>query len=108
VVLHCFSAVDYVELCNERGYFMSFAGNLTYKNADDLRHAAMKARDDLLLVETDSPFLSPEPLRGRENRPAKVVHTAAVLGQLRTWEPALVAEITTANACRAFGLPVSV
>jgi TatD DNase family protein len=104
VILHCFSAVDHVDLCNERGYYLSFAGNLTYKNADDLRHAAMKARDDLLLVETDSPFLSPEPQRGRENRPAKVVYTAAVLGQLRSWELAQVAAITTANACRAFGL----
>jgi TatD DNase family protein len=105
VILHCFSAVDHVELCNERGYYLSFAGNLTYKNADDLRRAAAKARDDLLLVETDSPFLSPEPQRGRENRPAKVVLTADVLGRLRSWEPAQVAAITTANARRAFSLP---
>lgn len=108
VVLHCFSAVDYVELCNERGYYMSFAGNVTYKNADDLRRAAAKARDDLLLLETDSPFLAPEPHRGRENRPAKVAFTAALLGRLRSWEPAEVAAVTTSNAGRAFGLPVGV
>jgi len=105
VVLHCFSAADRVDLCNERGYYMSFAGNLTYKKADDLRRAAVAAREDLLLVETDAPFLAPEPRRGRENRPSNVVHTAALLAELRGWDAARAAAVTTANARRAFGLP---
>lgn len=105
VVLHCFTATDFVDLCNERGYYLSFAGNLTYKNADDLRLAARQAREDRLLVETDAPFLTPEPQRGRENRPAKVAYTAALLAQLRGLEPAALAEITSANARRAFRLP---
>ena len=64
VILHCFSTPEYVELCNERGYFVSFAGNLTYKSSADLRKAAVAVRDDLLLVETDAPFLTPMPYRG--------------------------------------------
>ena len=107
VVLHCFSAVDHVELCNERGYFVSLAGNLTYKRADDLRSAVGRVRDDLLLVESDAPYLSPEPHRGSENRPARVAVTAAALAHLRGWDAARVAEVTSANARRAFGLPAA-
>jgi TatD DNase family protein len=105
VILHCFSAPEYVELCNERGYYLSFAGNLTYKRADDLRVAAGKVREDLLLVETDAPFLPPEPHRGTENRPARVALTAALVGSLRGWDAARTADVTSANARRAFGLP---
>ena len=105
VVLHCFSTPEYVELCNERGYYASFAGNLTYKDAGDLRRAARAVREDLLLVETDAPYLTPVPHRGRPNRPAYVGHTARFLGELRGWTMAQVTEITTANARRAFGLP---
>jgi TatD DNase family protein len=107
VVLHCFTATDFIDLCNERGYYLAFAGNLTYKNADDLRLAARQAREDRLLVETDAPYLTPEPQRGRENRPAKVAYTAALLAQLRGLEPAALAEITSANARRAFRLPAT-
>ena len=104
IVLHCFSTPDYVELCNERGYYVSFAGNLTYKNAGDLQRAARQVRDDLLLVETDAPFLTPMPHRGRPNRPAYVGFTAQFLAQLRGWSMEQVTETTTANARRAFGL----
>lgn len=107
VVLHCFAAPEFVDLCNERGYFMSFAGNLTYKDAGELRGAAVRVREDLLLVETDSPFLTPQPERGYENRPARVRHTAALLAQLRGWDANEVATVTSANARRAFGLPAS-
>jgi TatD DNase family protein len=105
VVLHCFSTPEYVELCNERGYYMSFAGNLTYKNAVDLQKAARLVREDLLLVETDAPFLAPMPQRGRPNRPAYVGLTARFLARLRGWSDEQVAVTTTANARRAFGLP---
>ena len=104
VILHCFSTPEYVELCNERGYFVSFAGNLTYKSSGDLRTAAAAVRDDLLLVETDAPFLTPMPYRGQGNRPAHVALTAQFLARLRGWSDDQVAAITSANACRAFAI----
>ena len=90
--------------CNARGYFQSYAGNLTFANAADLRAAAARTREDLLLVETDAPFLTPVPWRGKPNRPALVKHTAAVLAQVRGWETAEAAALTSANARRAFAL----
>ena len=104
VILHCFSTPEYVELCNERGYFVSFAGNLTYKSSADLRKAAVAVRDDLLLVETDAPFLTPMPYRGHGNRPAYVALTAQFLARLRGWSDDEVAAVTSANARRAFGI----
>ena len=71
--------------CNERGYYASFAGNVTYKNAGELRAAAARVRDDRLLVETDAPFLAPVPNRGNSNVPAWVAHTAAVVAEVRGW-----------------------
>ena len=104
VILHCFSTPEYVELCNERGYFVSFAGNLTYKSSGDLRTAAAAVRDDLLLVETDAPFLTPMPYRGHANRPAYVALTAQFLARLRGWSDDEVAAVTSANARRAFAI----
>jgi TatD DNase family protein len=83
VVLHCFSAPERVEDAAERGWFCSFAGNVTYPRAEGLRVAAERVPEDLLLVETDAPFLAPQPQRGRPNRPANVVATAAVLAEVR-------------------------
>ncbi len=108
VVLHCFSLADRVDECNARGYYMSFAGNVTYPKAGDLRRAAARVRDDLLLVETDAPYLAPAPCRGKPNRPAWVVHTAATVAEARGWTPEQIAALTTANARRAFGLPAPV
>ncbi len=105
VILHCFSMPEYVEICNERGYYMSFAGNLTYGDSGELQRAACRAREDLLLVETDAPFLTPLPHRGRPNRPAYVVHTASFLARLRGLSDEDLATLTTDNARRAFGLP---
>ena len=105
VVMHCFSLPEYVDECNARGYYSSFAGNVTYKNAAPLREAAARVRDDRLLVETDAPFLAPVPNRGNSNVPAWVAHTAAVVAEARGWDAARLAEVTTANARRAFGLP---
>jgi TatD DNase family protein len=105
IIMHCFSLTGCVDECNERGYYASFAGNVTYKNAGDLRAAAARVREDRLLVETDAPYLSPVPHRGKPNAPSGVVHTAAALAEVRGWSPAQTAAITTANAQRAFGLP---
>jgi len=104
VIIHCFSLIEQVEECNGRGYYMSFAGNLTYKNAGDLRAAAARVRDELLLVETDAPFLTPVPHRSKDNQPAWIVHTVEKLAEVRGWEAARAAEVTTANARRAFSL----
>ncbi len=87
-----------------QGYYASFAGNVTYKNAGDLRAAAARIREDRLLVETDAPFLTPVPHRGALNAPARVVDTAAVIADCRGWTAERGAEVTTANARRVFGL----
>ena len=77
VVLHCFSSPRLLETALERGYFVSFAGNVTYPKADDLRAAAARVPADRILAETDAPYLAPQPVRGRRNEPAHVVHTLA-------------------------------
>lgn len=105
VVMHCFSLPQYVDECNERGYYASFAGNVTYKNAGDLRVAAARVRKDRIMVETDAPFLTPVPNRGSSNVPAYVLHTATLLAEVRDVEPDELAELTTANTRRVFGLP---
>jgi TatD DNase family protein len=104
VVLHCFSAPAYVGECNARGYYVSFAGNLTFKNAGDLGEAARFVREELVLIETDAPFLAPVPMRGKDNVPAWLTFTAARLGELRGWTAEKTASITSANAARAFGM----
>jgi len=104
VIMHCFSLTADIAECNERGYYASFAGNLTYKNADDLRAAAALVREDRLLIETDAPFLTPMPYRGKDNQPAWIGYTAAMLAEARGWDMARVMAVTTANARRAFGL----
>lgn len=105
VILHCFSQPDDVEVCVERGYFISFAGNVTYKTADELRKAARAVPDDRIMVETDAPYLTPVPYRGTSNLPQRVVHTAALLAEIRGEDGRAFAELTTANARRAFGIP---
>lgn len=105
VVLHCFSGdAAAAREASARGYFCSFAANVTYpKNAHLLRAAAEVPRD-LLLVETDSPFLAPQALRGRDNAPANVRHVVGALAEARGEEPKEVADRTTSNARRAFDL----
>jgi TatD DNase family protein len=105
VVMHCFSLPEYADECDARGYYASFAGNVTYKNAGALREAAARVREDRLLIETDAPFLAPVPNRGNSNVPAWVTYTAAAVAEVRGWGVARLAEVTTANARRAFGLP---
>jgi TatD DNase family protein len=104
VVLHCFSSPGLLHPALERGYYVSFAGNVTYPNAEELRDAARAVSVDRILAETDSPYLSPQPRRGRPNEPANVVHTVATLAEARGESPdGLAAEIDQ-NASRAFGL----
>lgn len=104
VILHCFSAAaERVAEAAERGWYCSFAGNLTYPRAEALREAARLVRDELLLVETDSPFLTPQPQRGRPNQPANVVATAERLAELRGLSYEELEETVEANAARAFG-----
>jgi TatD DNase family protein len=104
VVLHCFSSPGLLRPALDRGYYVSFAGNVTYPNADDLRAAAREIPADRLLAETDSPYLSPQPRRGRPNEPANVVHTVAALAEARGDDAGELAAQIDANADKAFGL----
>ena len=83
---------------------VSFAGSLTFKNARKLREAAEALPDDRILIETDSPYLSPEPMRGRRNTPANLRHTCAALAEIRGIPFEEAAALTAANARRLFGL----
>jgi TatD DNase family protein len=103
VVMHCFSAADRLGECVERGYMCSFAGNVTYPKATDLHEAAARVPDDLLLVETDSPFLAPQPVRGKPNTPSNVVHTARWVAELRGVSYDELEQLVERNAARVFG-----
>jgi len=104
VLLHCFSAApERVEEAAARGWMCSFAGNVTYPKAEELRDAARLVPDELLLVETDSPFLAPQPVRGKPNEPANVVATAELVAQVREVSYADLERLIEANAARAFG-----
>jgi len=105
VVLHCFSAPELLPVALDRGYYVSFAGNVTYPSAEELRKVARQVPGDRLLVETDSPYLSPQPRRGRSNEPAHVVHTAAALADARGEHGEELAAGLDANATAAFSLP---
>jgi TatD DNase family protein len=105
VVLHCFSAPELLPVALERGYYVSFAGNVTYPKAKELREAARAVPRERLLAETDSPYLSPQPRRGRPNEPANVVHTIVALAEARGEPEDELARQIDANATAAFGLP---
>jgi TatD DNase family protein len=105
VVLHCFSSVDLLDVALEQGWYVSFAGNVTYKNAADLRDAARAVPTELILAETDCPYLTPQAVRGKTNEPAYVVYTVAVLAEARGEEPEALAVQIDANAASAFALP---
>ena len=105
VVLHCFSSPGLLPVALDRGYYVSFAGNVSYPKAPELREAAALVPADRILVETDSPYLAPQAVRGRRNEPAHLVHTVTVLAEVRDERPELLADQTHANAAAAFGLP---
>ena len=103
VVLHCFSGdATLARECTVRGYFVSFAGSITYPGNQYLRDAAAAVPIDSLLAETDTPFLSPQPLRGRDNSPANVVAVVDALADARGTSFERVAEATSRNAKAAF------
>jgi TatD DNase family protein len=104
VVLHCFSSPALLPAALERGWYVSFAGNVTYPKAPELREAARLVPSDRILVETDSPYLAPQPVRGKRNEPAYVVYTVAVLAEARGEDAAELARQIDANATAAFSL----
>ncbi|MER6139295.1 TatD family hydrolase [Streptomyces sparsogenes] len=110
VVFHCFSGdAAMAKICAERGYHMSFAGNVTFKNAAPLREALAVAPLDLLLVETDAPFLTPAPYRGRPNAPYLVPLTLRAMAEVKGVPEDTLAAAVAANTARVFGYhaPVS-
>jgi TatD DNase family protein len=105
VVLHCFSSPALLEPALERGWYVSFAGNVTFPKAPELREAAARVPADRILAETDMPYLAPQPKRGRPNEPAFVIHTLEVLAEARGEDQAELERQIEANASAAFGLP---
>jgi TatD DNase family protein len=104
VVLHCFSSPALLPTALERSYYVSFAGNVTYPKAEELREAARRVPADRILAETDTPYLSPQPVRGKPNEPAHVVHTLAALADARGEDASELAGRIDANASAAFAL----
>lgn len=104
VVLHCFSSPPLLHVALERGYYVSFAGNVTYPRAGELREAARAVPPDRILAETDAPYLSPQARRGRPNEPANVVHTLQALAATRGEDARELERRIEANADAAFAL----
>jgi TatD DNase family protein len=106
-IIHCFSEDRaFAARALDLGFYLSFSGILTFKNARSVHDVAAWAPDDRLLVETDSPYLAPVPLRGKPCEPAYVTHTAARLAELRGTDLARVSALTTENAAKVFRLAV--
>jgi TatD DNase family protein len=103
VVLHCFSMASRLDECLEHGWWISFAGNVTYPKAADLAEAAERVPLDRLLVETDAPYLTPQVVRKERNRPAYVVHTARFIAERRGISYAELEAAVEANAAKLFG-----
>jgi TatD DNase family protein len=102
-VLHCFSGdIDMAERAIAMGFFISIAGPVTFKNARKPKEIAKMIPDDYLLIETDAPYLTPEPFRGRRNEPSYIVHTAKAIAELRGITLEDLSRITTINAKRLF------
>jgi TatD DNase family protein len=104
VVMHCFSSPELLPVVLERNYYVSFAGNVTFPKAEDLREAASRVPADRILSETDCPYLAPQLVRGRPNEPANVVHTIAALAATRGETTEALAARIDENANQAFGL----
>ncbi|HEY1533010.1 MAG TPA: TatD family hydrolase [Polyangiaceae bacterium] len=107
-VIHCFSEdIAFAKRALDLGFYLSFSGIVTFKTARAIQEVAAWAPADRLLVETDSPYLAPVPLRGKRCEPAFVVHTGAYVAKLRGVEPAHLAALTTDNARRCFRVPLA-
>jgi TatD DNase family protein len=105
VVLHCFSSPHMLPTALERGWYVSFAGNATFPKAVDLRLAARELPAERILAETDAPYLAPQPVRGKRNEPAYVMHTLAALAAVRDEDAAALERQIDANARACFDLP---
>jgi TatD DNase family protein len=103
VVLHCFSMPDRVEECVAQGWWISFAGNVTYPKAQELAAAAARVPEDRLLVETDAPYLTPQVVRKERNQPAFVVHTARFVAEQRGVAYEQLEQLVERNAAGLFG-----
>lgn len=107
-IMHCFGGTpSMAQSLMEIGFLISFSGNVTFKKAENIRDAARVVPLDRLLIETDCPFLAPIPFRGKRNEPAYVVHTAEFLADLYGMEVGRLAEATTGNFERFFGVNIS-
>jgi TatD DNase family protein len=104
VILHCFSSPALLDSALDSGWWVSFAGNVTYKNAYDLRAAARRVPAERLLAETDSPYLAPQAVRGKRNEPAFVMHTLAALAEARGVDAAALEAQIERNADEVFSL----
>lgn len=104
-VFHCFSGSwEQAQLCLELGFYLGFDGPLTFKNSKKPVRVAREMPLERILIETDCPYMAPEPKRGRRNEPAYVAHIAAKLGEIREISPEEAARITYENGCRLFGV----
>ena len=103
VVMHCFSMAGRLEECLDRGYAISFAGNVTYKSASELAWAAREVPEALILAETDAPYLTPQAVRKERNQPAFLAHTVRFLAELRGVSPQQLGATVEQNAARVFG-----
>jgi len=104
VIFHCFSGdAELAKRCADAGYVMSFAGNVTFPSAVNLREAAAVAPADLILVETDAPFLTPVPNRGRQNAPAQVAHTLRAIAEIKGMDLSDLCAAVMATGERVFG-----
>jgi TatD DNase family protein len=104
VIFHCYSGdASMARVCADAGYVMSFAGNVTFKNAEPLREAVLAAPPELILAETDAPYLTPVPHRGKPNSPAMTAHTVRFLASLKNLDVADFCETLQATGARVFG-----
>ncbi len=105
-VMHCFSGSwESARECLDAGLYISFTGSVTFRNAEKLREVAKKIPRDRIMTETDAPYMTPVPLRGRRNEPAFVAHTAELLASIRGEDPEELAAVMTENGLRCFGGP---
>lgn len=104
VVFHCYSGdVELAQICQDNGWYLSFAGNVTFKKNQHLRDSLLSVSPELLLIETDAPFLTPEPMRGRPNAPYLVPHTLRYIANLMGWNEVRMAEQFNVNTERVYG-----
>lgn len=103
VILHCFSMPEWLDECLNEGWWISFAGNVTYPKNEELAAAAAAVPDNRLLVETDAPYLTPQPMRKERNRPSFVTETARFVAEQRGLEYAELDAIVERNAAEVFG-----